>query len=76
MRIMTVNELLLIIGSLEANSVSGTTGRCVECGEAANMGTPQQMAHDYGCDTAAALIILSHELYTLRKRIAKHHGGE
>ena len=73
---MTVNELLLVIGSFEANSISGTTGRCVECGEAADMGTPQQMAHGYGCDTAVALLILENELYTLRKRIAKHHEGE
>ena len=71
---MTVNELLLVIGSFEANSISGTTGRCVECGEAADMGTPQQMAHGNGCDTDAAINLLEYDLYLMRKRIAKQHG--
>jgi|TARA_R110000765_G_scaffold151856_1_gene254480 hypothetical protein len=73
---MTVNQILQVIASLEANSISGRTGRCVECGDAANMGTPQQMAHGNGCDTDVAIEILGHELYIMRERIAKHHGGE
>ena len=72
---MTVNQLLLVIASLEANSISATTGRCVECGDAANMGTPQQTAHGNSCDTDVAIEILGHELYTMRERIAKHHEG-
>ena len=55
----------MIIGSFEANSISASTGRCVECGEAANMGTPDQMAHGYGCDTNVAIRLLEHELFTI-----------
>jgi len=60
---MTVEQLLIVIGSLENNSISASTGRCVECGEAANMGRPEQFAHGNECETDVAIRLLQHELF-------------
>ena len=72
---MTVEQLLIVIDSLAANSISASTGRCVECGEAANMGTSEQFAHGNGCDTDVAIRLLQHELFTEKVNEANRLSG-
>ena len=63
---LTYDQILEITLTLEDNSISATTGRCVECGEGSGMGTPQEMAHGSQCSTDSVLRLLDHTMYEMR----------